>query len=216
LHMSGEPNEAQHYYSKKPRKSTKRFSMSLDIKGRHITLASCGGVFSKSKVDLGTIVLLEALSLPKQGDVLDMGCGCGVIGISLAVMRPSIDVTMVDVNPIAVKLAKENIESNGIENAAAFQSDIYCALAGRTFDVIVSNPPLAAGYKVIYPMIEGALDHLKEGGSLQIVLRKGVNAIPKKMGDIFGNVELISRKSGYKVFRSVKKCVPKKQTEPKV
>jgi 16S rRNA (guanine1207-N2)-methyltransferase len=133
-----------------------------------------------------------------------MGCGCGVIGIAVAKFRPMLKVTLVDVNPLAIMLSKENAEINGISNSIVMQSDLYSNLEGKQFDLIISNPPLAAGYKVIFPLIEGAKSHLKEGCSLQIVLRKGVNAIPKKMAEIFGNVDLISKKSGYRVFRSIK------------
>jgi 16S rRNA G1207 methylase RsmC len=69
------------------------------LKGRIIELASSGGVFSKDKVDLGTQVLLSRLDLPERGDVLDLGCGYGVIGITIAKLRPGIKVTMADVNP---------------------------------------------------------------------------------------------------------------------
>jgi len=201
-----EKEHASHYYSKNPPRNQQRFSLRLDIKGQRIELASSGGIFSKSKVDRGTIVLLESMILPEKGEVLDMGCGCGVIGIAVSKFRPKLRVTMVDVNPLAVRLSKENAESNDIPNSIVMQSDLYSNLEGREFDLIISNPPLAAGYKVIFPLIEGAKSHLKEGRSLQIVLRKGVNAIPKKMADVFGNVDLISKKSGYKVFRSIKEA----------
>ena len=204
----------RHYFSKKPAVAGKRFELRLEIGGRCIRLCSCGGIFSKDRVDRGTIVLLTSLILPEKGKVLDMGCGCGVIGTAIASMRPKLRVTMVDVNPLAVKLAVENIEDNEIPNAEAFQSDLYSNLDDRLFDTIVSNPPLAAGYKVIFPLIEGAADHLKQGGSLQLVLRKGVNAIPKRMKEVFGNVELSSRQSGYKVFRSIKNVSEKQAGNP--
>jgi len=193
----------EHYYSREPPKERRRFVLRLDIRGHRMEFASSSGIFSKDRIDLGTLVLLESMVLPEEGEVLDMGCGCGVIGITLAKIRPRLRVTMVDVNPTAVKLAKENIDTNGIHNAEAIHSDLYSSLEGREFDLIISNPPLAAGYKVVFPLIEDAKSHLKKGGYLQLVLRKGVNAIPKKMNEIFGNVELVSRKSGYKVFRSL-------------
>lgn len=196
---------AQHYYSKSPRRSNKVYMIKFTVKGHIIELASSGGVFSKEKVDLGTQILLGSLSLPERGEALDLGCGYGAIGITVAKMRPGMRVTLVDVNPIAVKLAAQNIERNAVSNAVAIASDLYSALEGSCFDIIVSNPPLAAGYAVIFPMIEGAASHLRDGGQLVFVLRKGVNAIPKKMENVFGNVELVSRKSGYRVFRSIKR-----------
>jgi 16S rRNA (guanine1207-N2)-methyltransferase len=198
----------QHYFSKAPVKGGRKYALRLEIRGQRIELSSFSGLFSKKRVDLGTEVLIESIILPDAGEALDMGCGCGIIGIAVAKTRRRLKVTMVDVNPMAVKLAQDNLEDNCVSNAVALESDLYSALEGKTYDVIFSNPPLAAGYKVIFPLIEGAAEHLNEGGSLQIVLRKGVNAIPKKMEEVFGNVELIARRSGYKVFRSIKGSSP--------
>ncbi|MCX8181576.1 MAG: methyltransferase [Candidatus Methanomethyliaceae archaeon] len=193
-----------HYFTKSKIKKTRKYNIRFDFRGQTISLVSSGGVFSKDHVDLGTLVLLESLSLPEEGEVLDMGCGYGALGIAIAKSRPKLKVTMVDVNPLAVKLARENIEINQVKNATALRSDLYSELEGKKFDIIFSNPPLAAGYKIIFPMIEGANFFLKESGCLVLVLRKGTNAIPQKMKEVFNNVSLISRKSGYKVFLSKK------------
>jgi 16S rRNA (guanine1207-N2)-methyltransferase len=178
--------------------------LNMEIRGQRIELESCSGIFSKDKVDNGTLLLVASMELPEKGSLLDMGCGCGAIGIAAARLNPKLMVTLVDTNPVAVRLARNNIAANDLDNAEALESDLYSNLAGRRFNAIVSNPPLASGYKVIFPMIEGAKDHLLEGGSLQLVLRKGVNAIPAKMEMAFGNVEILSRKGGYRVFLSRK------------
>lgn len=193
-----------HYFTKSKTKKPRKYNITLDFGGHTISLVSSSGVFSKDHVDLGTLVLLESLVLPEEGEVLDMGCGYGALGIAVAKSRPKLKVTMVDVNPLAVKLARENIEINQVTNATALRSDLYSQLEGKKFDIIFSNPPLAAGYKTIFPMIEGAKFFLKESGCLVLVLRKGTNAIPRKMKEVFNNVSLISRRSGYKVFLSRK------------
>lgn len=174
----------------------------MELRGQRIELDSCSGVFSKDKIDNGTMLLVASMELPEVGTLLDVGCGCGAVGIAAARLKPRLKVTMIDINPVAVRLTRGNIEANGLENAEAIESDLYSKLGNRCFDTIVSNPPLAAGYRVIFPMIEGAKGHLSREGSLQLVLRKGVRAIPAKMEEIFGNVETISKKSGYRVFRS--------------
>ncbi len=178
--------------------------LNMEIRGQRIELESCSGIFSKDRVDNGTLLLVASMELPDEGSLLDMGCGCGAVGIAAARLKPRLTVTMVDTNPVAVRLARGNIVANDLDNATALESDLYSNLTGRRFNTIVSNPPLASGYKVIFPMIEGANDHLFERGSLQLVLRKGINAIPAKMEEVFGNVEIISRKSGYRVFLSRK------------
>ncbi|MCQ5376788.1 MAG: methyltransferase [Candidatus Methanomethylicia archaeon] len=195
--------KAPHYFSKDAPRSSRKYVIRLSIRGEMLDFASEGGIFSKDRIDLGTQILINSLELPESGTVLDMGCGYGAIGISIAKMSPSLKVTMVDVNPLAVRLARENALRNGVD-AEVLRSDLYSALEGRSFDMIVSNPPLAAGYAVVFPMIEGALSHLNYGGSMQIVLRRGINTIPKKMSEVFGNSECISKKSGYRVFRSLK------------
>jgi len=202
--LSDMVQHTSHYYDSRPPKPKRHFIIKLNVKGQFLEFVSSSGVFSKDKVDLGTMVLIDSLELPDSGEVLDMGCGYGAIGIAIAKLYPSFKVTMVDVNPAAVKLVRENIDRNYVHNAEVMQSDLYSMLGGRVFDAIVSNPPLAAGYKTIFPMIEGAYSHLKEGGFLQIVLRKGVNAIPRKMEEVFQNVKTVSKESGYRVFKSSK------------
>lgn len=200
----------RHYYDPCPPPPRKHFIIKLNVRGQFLELVSSSGVFSKDKVDLGTMVLIESLDLPEEGEVLDMGCGYGVIGITIAKLYPKLKVTMVDVNPVAVKLVRENIARNDVPNAEVLRSHLYSLLEGRRFNAIVTNPPLAAGYRTIFPMIEGAYAHLKEGGYLQLVLRKGVNAIPAKMEGVFHNIQTVSKKSGYRVFKSVR--MPEKGT----
>lgn len=202
--MRDEHGAGSHYFAPRPAPPKRKFVIRANIRGQFLELASSSGVFSKDKVDLGTLVLIDSLDLPERGEILDMGCGYGIVGITIAKLRPGVKVTMADVNPLAIKLVRENLERNLVHNAEAIRSDLYDLLGGRLFDMIVSNPPLAAGYKTIFPMIEGAFGHLKDGGLLQIVLRKGINRIPAKMEEVFHNVETVSRKSGYRVFRSVR------------
>ena len=72
--------------------------------------------------------------------VLDMGCGSGVLGLSLAAARPSWRVTLADVSTDALTLAQENAMSLGIENTAFLHTDLFSNLSG-TFDGIVANLP---------------------------------------------------------------------------
>jgi 16S rRNA (guanine1207-N2)-methyltransferase len=195
-----------HYFTKQPIRH--KYKISFEIEGAIINLLSSDGVFSKKYIDTGTKVLIESIvrKIPiyENAEILDLGCGYGVIGITIAKLNPKAKITMVDINPLAIKLTNENIKLNLVENAMVIRSHLYSQLENKKFDFIISNPPLAAGYKVIFPLIEGAKEHLKEGGRIIIVLRKGINAIPKKMKDVFGNVELLYKRAGYRVFQSIK------------
>ncbi|MBB1201189.1 peptide chain release factor N(5)-glutamine methyltransferase [Enterobacteriaceae bacterium 89] len=74
-------------------------------------------------------------------DILDLGTGTGAIALALATERPDCSVTAVDFVADAVALAQRNAASLAIENVTILQSNWFAALEGKTFDMIVSNPP---------------------------------------------------------------------------
>jgi release factor glutamine methyltransferase len=86
-------------------------------------------------------------------DILDLGTGTGAIALALASERPDCSVTAVDFVADAVALAQRNAASLAIENVTILQSNWFAALEGKTFDMIVSNPPY----------IDGQDPHLAEG-----------------------------------------------------
>ena len=111
-----------------------------------------------------------------SGKVLDLGCGYGAIGISLAKLNPNAHITMVDINEQAVELAVRNIEQNQIKNAAAFVSDGYQQIYDR-FHTIVSNPPIRAGKKLSIPCLNKARISLFQAAACTWLFRrnKGLN-----------------------------------------
>ncbi len=160
-----------------------------------------GDVFSAEEVDEGTRLLLEYARVPEEGVVLDMGCGYGVIGITLAKLNPRLRVYMVDVNPRAVELARYNARLNGVEDrVVVLEGSLYEPVKGLRFNAIFSNPPLAAGMRVVEGIVLGAPEHLVEGGSLQMVLRKGAERIARLMERVFGGDEVVARKKGYTIL----------------
>ncbi len=193
-----------HYYTSARRRSL--YSLISDfIRGVTVEFEVAAGVFSCDEVDKGTKLLLEYAEIPEEGVVLDVGCGYGVIGIVLAKVNPKLRVYMVDINREAVKLAKRNIKRNGVEDrVVVLHGDLYEPVKGILFDAIYSNPPLAAGMDVVKRIIIEAPQHLKEGGTLQVVVRKGAETVRKTMEQTFGNVKQLVSKWGYKVFLSRK------------
>jgi len=171
-----------------------------------LKFVTASGVFSPRRVDLGTLTLIKYMQIKPGENVLDFGCGYGAIGIMAAKTCNKCNIVMVDINERAVAAAKQNIYLNNIKNAKAKQSFFYSGLKDEFFDVILLNPPMSAGLDVCYKIIEGAKEHLVTGGNLQVVSRhrKGGERIMQKMEEIFGNVEVVAKKSGYRIYLSRK------------
>lgn len=194
-----------HYYSREPKTPYKRSVISDYIRGVTVEFVVSSSVFSKDRIDPGTRVLIESLEVPREGLVLDVGCGYGVIGISIAKLNPKLKVYMVDINKRAVKLARENVVRNGVEDrVVVLEGDLYEPVKNLKFNAIVSNPPYAAGFKVVERLIRESINYLLVGGTLQIVARKGSEKVKRVMLETFRNVETIGRSRGYKVFKSYK------------
>lgn len=198
---------AEHYFAKSPTTPLLAGLVKCRLKGRDFEFLTSSGVFSPRGIDNGTRLLIESMSLPEGGSMLDLGCGYGPVGIVAAMLEPLLEVWMTDINERAVALARENARRNGVENVVVVQGHLYEPVDGKAFDAIVSNPPISAGMrKVVEPLISGAADHLMEKGSLQVVVQsnKGGRALSSLMEKAFGNVEVLSRGSGYRVLRAEK------------
>lgn len=87
------------------------------------------------------LVEMVLKQLPGENlQMLDVGCGSGVIGLSLAAEKPASHVTLVDVSEDALALTRENAEKNGLGNVEIFRSDLLDQVRG-SFDLIVANLP---------------------------------------------------------------------------
>jgi len=193
-----------HYFSSKPKPSTHLSVIWLKAHGMCFKFKTAEGVFSKSRVDLGSQILIKYLKVPESGRVLDLGCGYGPIGIVLAKLNPHLEVHMIDVNPLALQLARENAEINGVKNVFFHVGDCFEPVKSIKFRAIYMNPPLSAGYKVVFKMISQSYANLEDSGWLQVVIRKGVEVITRKLRETFNNVEVVAKESGYRVLLSRK------------
>ncbi|MEM0071395.1 MAG: methyltransferase [Metallosphaera sp.] len=169
------------------------------VNGVPLSLISYPGLFSKKRLDLGTRVLLENLIIPKEGTVVDLGCGYGPIGIYLALQNPSLRVYMLDANPLAVKASKENVERYKLkERVTVLRSDVLSALDVKA-SAIFSNPPLSKGVEILEKLAVEASEKLERAGYIQMVLYRGeVNAI-KVFSKYFSKVEVLKSIKGYSI-----------------
>ena len=191
------------YYAENPDAGHDIHELRVELLGENMTFLTDAGVFSKKMVDFGSQLLLKCLEVNEGETVLDVGCGYGPLGLSLAKAYGA-QVTMVDINNRALDLARQNAERNKVE-ATIFQSNIYEHVEGK-FDHVISNPPIRAGKQVVHEIIEKSRDFLKDGGDLTIVIQKkqGAPSARNKMEDVFGNCEIVKKDKGYYILRSVK------------
>jgi 16S rRNA G1207 methylase RsmC len=140
--------------------------------------------------------------LPQTGYVLDIGCGYGVVGISIAKFNPKIRVVMTDVNARAVRLAKKNLALNRVSNAEVLYGFFYEPVEDLKFNGVLSNPPVSAGMETVKAIVTGAPKVMAPEASFQMVIRSkiGSKILPALFAETFGNCSIVARESGFRVL----------------
>ncbi|MXN88519.1 16S rRNA (guanine(1207)-N(2))-methyltransferase RsmC [Pasteurella canis] len=166
-----------------------------------LTIYSLPGVFSANELDVGTDLLLSTLEQTIRGDVLDMGCGAGVIGAYIKQHNPKVHITMTDIHATALASAKRTLVENKLDGEVV-ASDIFSHITGK-FDLIISNPPFHDGidtaYRVVTELIGQAKWHLKQGGELRIVANAFL-PYPDLLDQHFGSHQVLAKTNKFKVY----------------
>lgn len=190
----------EHYFTnnKKLKKDIKEINEIVN--GISFTFYTDNGVFNKKGLDYGTRVLLENINLKNKTTFLDVGCGCGPIGIYISKYSNNNIVDMIDINENAINLVKKSLVKNKLENAHVYISDAYENVHNK-YDVIITNPPIHAGKKKVYEIIKNANNYLNNDGELWVVIRKdqGAKSLIKDMENIY-ECEIIKRDNGFYVL----------------
>lgn len=194
----------EHYYTEKPTSKLKINEFSAKLRNITINFKSGSGTFSIRKIDTASEILINNSIINKEDVILDLGCGYGAIAVAIKKAFPYTTVYGVDINERALKLAKDNAKINHT-NIIFFKSNVFEKVTQK-FDTILTNPPHNAGRDVVFKFLTESKDHLKENGTLQVVARhqKGGKQIEKKMEEVFGNVETVVKKSGFRIYLSKK------------
>lgn len=186
-------------------KSEKRI-IKYTVNSTYFELTSDIGVFSKNELDPGSELLIKtAIKGGIHGDLLDVGCGYGPIGITLSKICDLVKVDFIDVNLRALNLTKENASKYQVKNFTVFESNGFEKVVDL-YDYILINPPIRAGKEVIFKMFEDSIKYLKKDGILMIVIRKdqGAPSAKKKLNELYGNCETLDREKGYHILVSKK------------
>lgn len=180
----------------------------LDYKYQDFSLCftSDNGVFSKDRIDYGSRFMLETFieyADHSNSTILDLGCGYGFVGISLAKIINA-KVSMCDVNARALHLTKMNIKSNNV-SCEAYISDCYNNVNG-SFDYILCNPPIKAGKSVIMNMLTNAKDYLNENGELWFVMTKdhGLKSTLKALDSVYDCQVIKKSKTFYVILAKIR------------
>jgi len=177
---------------------------------RSLVLRSRHGLFSARALDEGSALLLrelERISAPSR--VLDLGCGYGAIGLTLAARWPDAQVDMVDTDIRAVESAAENIALNQLTNATVTLSDGIRQLQQPlpAYDFIVANLPAQAGNDALDQLLLDAYDAMTDGGSLVLVVVNGLRKyLTRRLIDIFGpaRVAKVKQSTAHTVLEAAK------------
>ncbi|GAA0480217.1 MULTISPECIES: 16S rRNA (guanine(1207)-N(2))-methyltransferase RsmC [Tatumella] len=169
-----------------------------------LTITTLPGVFSRDGLDAGSALLLSTLSAHTKGKVLDVGCGAGVLSVTLAKHSPKARLWLTDVNAAALAASKLTLAANDVEGEV-FASNVFSDVTGR-FDMIISNPPFHEGLQTSLDaanaLIRGAARHLNTGGELRIVANAFL-PYPQVLDETFGNHEVLAQTGRFRVYRSV-------------
>ena len=192
----------------KPRDFSASFSASVPGQDAPVTLVSLPGVFCHRRADAGGLALAEVATdlLKNQGagshvnNLLDMGCGCGLVGLLIAKNVPAGHIAFLDSHARALEAAKRNAAALGFANVSFTLSDNGAPQRG--YDLFVGNPPYYSEYRIADIFLEGARGALRRGGAC-LTVAKAATALARRQEELFGNVLSIPRR-GYTVLKSLR------------
>ena len=183
------------------------------VQGIDLVLQTNEEVFSPTAVDKGTRAMLSFVEFKEGDKVLDLGCGCGVVGIVAAKQVGAEQVVMCDVSENAVQLSKQNAEANGVDGVTIRRSDGLKEISETGFTLILSNPPYHTDFAVAKGFIEDGFKKLAIGGKM-VMVTKRLDWYRNKLSSVFGGVT-VKEKDGYYVFVAEKRGNRKPKKEKK-
>lgn len=196
--MSG---QAQHYFSETPVAGGEARELTFAWDGFDLRLRTAPGVFSATRVDRGTEVLLDHAPLPTgPGAILDLGCGYGPIAVALAAARMRSRVWAIDVNNRAIELTRQNAVLNGLGNITACRPEEVTDEI--QFNAVYSNPPIRVGKAALHAMLLQWLFRLRPGGRGFLVVHKnlGADSLASWMTSRALHTTRLSSHGGYRVL----------------
>lgn len=173
--------------------------ITASVFGNELTFATAHGVFSGSRLDPGTSVLLREVTPPQTGHLLDLGCGFGPIAVGLAVASPEVTVEALDVNEHALALTRMNAQRHGVAERVQVGTT-----ATGPFDEIWSNPPIRIGKEALHALLLAWLPKLKPDGVAWLVVGKhlGSDSLARWLSDQGWPTAKMASAKGFRVLKT--------------
>ena len=174
---------------------------STNLADQSLHFYSTWGLFSPRAIDDGTQLLLKHMQVNATDNCLDLGCGYGPIGITMARLAPQGETLLIDKDFMAIEYSNKNIKRNQINNAHAILSNGFDHLADdQRFDLIASNIPAKVGKELLTLILHDAKFRLNPQGRCYVVTINGLRQFMKRyMMDIFGNYKKLKQGKQYTV-----------------
>ncbi|WP_336795761.1 23S rRNA (guanine(1835)-N(2))-methyltransferase RlmG [Erwinia aphidicola] len=180
------------------------------LDGTDYQIGNHANVFSRGGLDVGARFFLQHLPSDLEGEIVDLGCGNGVIGLMALQQNPLAQVHFVDESYMAVASSRMNIEANRPQDLARSEFRVNNSLAGFPSDrlhAVLCNPPFhqqsAVTDHIAWQMLRDARRCLQDGGELRIVGNRHLDNY-HKMKKLFGNCTTVASNQKFVVLRSVK------------
>jgi 16S rRNA (guanine1207-N2)-methyltransferase len=194
---------ADHYFSESPAAARRPGTVTVEVDGTRLALATDASTFSPRRLDPGTAFLLDASPAPPAtGTFLDLGCGYGPIAIALAHRSPAARVVAVDINERSRELCARNAADLGCTNVEVAAPDAVDP--ALRFDLLWSNPPIRIGKVALHDLLLGWLDRLAPDGSAVLVVGRnlGADSLQRWLGEQGFPTERLASKRGYRLLQA--------------
>ncbi len=194
------------YFAEQPAAAHRPGTVHVVLPDVHLALATDSGVFSPGRLDPGTRFLLEAAPPPPAaGDLLDLGCGYGPLGLVLASRAPAARVWAVDVNQRAIELCERNAGAARLANVrcvAVGESGPDTAQLPGQYDLIWSNPPIRIGKPALHAMLAGWLGRLAPGAAAYLVVQRhlGSDSLQRWLEQSGWSATRFAARAGYRIL----------------
>ncbi|WP_105624420.1 23S rRNA (guanine(1835)-N(2))-methyltransferase RlmG [Cronobacter malonaticus] len=185
-------------------------TLSWKLDGTPWMIHNHASVFSRTSLDIGARFFMQHLPEAVEGEMVDLGCGNGVIGLTLLTQNPQAKVRFVDESYMAVASSRLNVETNLPDAMDRCEFQVNNALTGvepESFHAVLCNPPFhqqhAITDHIAWQMFQDARRCLKWGGELRIVGNRHLDYF-RKLKKIFGNCTTVATNNKFVVLKAVK------------